>query len=107
MVTTLPLTEPPSLEARTLRLLYVEDNPRDVELLTSILKHAGYRLKLDLVDEPRVFGQHLEEGDYDIIICDFKIHNGTAMDVLDILRESGKDIPAIVVSGSLGDEPAV
>ena len=42
-----------------------------------------------------------------MIVADFNLHNWTALDALEILKESGKDIPLIVVTGSLGDEAAV
>ena len=42
-----------------------------------------------------------------MILADFNLRNWTAIDALEILKRSGKDIPLIVVTGSLGDEAAV
>jgi two-component system cell cycle sensor histidine kinase/response regulator CckA len=97
----------PTLKDKALRLLYVEDNPLDLALITRILTRAGYLLTVEPVDEPELFRERLGQGDYDLIICDFNLNNWTAIDALEILRDSGKDIPLVVVSGSLGDEAAV
>ena len=92
---------------KVLRLLCAEDNPRDLKLITEILKKAGYRLALDAVDESRLFRERLEQGEYDLIICDFDIGDWTAIDALGIVKASGQDVPFVVVSGSMGDEAAV
>jgi two-component system cell cycle sensor histidine kinase/response regulator CckA len=97
----------PTPEDKALRVLYVEDNPLDVALITRNLQRAGYRLSLEPVDKPQLFRERIGQGDYDIIICDFDLNHWTAIDALEILRDSGKDVPLVVVSGSLLDESAV
>jgi two-component system cell cycle sensor histidine kinase/response regulator CckA len=97
----------PEYENQPLRLLCVEDNPADRELLTRILKKAGFQVTLDAVDQPELFRQRIGQRDYEVITCDFNLNSWTAMNALEILRDSGKDIPLIVVSGILGDEAAV
>jgi two-component system cell cycle sensor histidine kinase/response regulator CckA len=94
-------------EDKALRLLCVEDNPDDLKLITRSLSRAGYQLSLEPVDEPELFRERLDQGDYDMIISDFELNHWTAIDALAILRASGKNIPLVVVSGSLGDEAAV
>lgn len=91
---------------KVLRLLCAEDNPRDLKLITEILKKAGYLLELDAVNESRLFRERLEQGEHDLIICDFDIGDWTAIDALGIVKASGKDVPFVVVSGSMGDEAA-
>src|ERR1022692_2932869 len=104
---TMPHKSKPASEDKDLRLLFVEDDPRDVKLVTQILKQTGHRLALDAVDQPALLRERLELGDYDIVICDFNLKGWTAIDALEIVKESGKDIPLVVLSGSLGDEAAV
>ena len=45
--------------------------------------------------------------DFDIILADYNLQDWTGLDALDILKASGKNIPVIMVTGSLGDEAAV
>jgi two-component system cell cycle sensor histidine kinase/response regulator CckA len=94
-------------EGQPLRMLCADDSPRDVKLMTEVLEGAGYILALDSVDKLDLFRERLEQDDYDIIICDFNLNVWTAFDALEVLRKSGKDVPLVVVSGSLGDEAAV
>jgi response regulator RpfG family c-di-GMP phosphodiesterase len=92
---------------KSLRVLFVEDTPHDVELSAAVIERSGYRLSYDAVDKRTSFEQQLEKGEHDIVVCDFNLRDWTAVDALAILKKSGRDIPLIVVSGSLGDEAAV
>jgi len=96
-------TGPPPL----LRVLITEDMPRDAKLVASVLERAGYRVQFEVTDSVEVFLEHLETIEYDVILADFNLRNWTALDALEILKQRGKDIPLIVVTGTLGDEAAV
>ncbi len=90
-----------------LRVLILEDNPQDAELMAATLRRAGYSLSLEVTDSRQQFQQQLKQADYDVILADYNLGSWTAMDALELLKESGKDIPLIVVTGTLGDEAAV
>ncbi len=89
------------------RLLVLEDVAADAELMLAILKRAGFQLAYDVIDSPELFQQRIQQGDYDLVISDHNLTTWTGMDALEILRESGKDIPFVVTTGTLGDEAAV
>jgi two-component system cell cycle sensor histidine kinase/response regulator CckA len=89
------------------RALILEDAPEDAELMAATFRRLGCPLTFDVVDSPAQFQQRLDQADYDIILADYNLRTWTAMDALGILRERGKDIPLIVVTGTLGDEAAV
>ncbi|OFW31687.1 MAG: hypothetical protein A3J28_04570 [Acidobacteria bacterium RIFCSPLOWO2_12_FULL_60_22] len=90
-----------------MRLLIAEDSPADAELNVAMLKRAGYSLSYDLADSPSVFEQRLAQNQYNLILSDHNMGNWIGTDALDILRQSGKDVPFIVVTATLGDEAAV
>jgi len=90
-----------------LRVLILEDNPQDAELMAAMLRQAGYSLTLQVTDSRGQFEQQLQHGEHDVILADYKLGGWNAMDALQVLREVGKDIPCVVVTGSLGDEAAV
>jgi two-component system, cell cycle sensor histidine kinase and response regulator CckA len=100
-------TEGPLVVKRPLRLLLVDDTPADAELMLSCLKRAGYVLSFDVVDLPEPFREKLQRSEYDLIVADHNLGIWTGLDALEMLRQSGKDIPFIVVTGTLGDEAAV
>ena len=90
-----------------LRVLILEDDLRDAKLAAKVLEGAGLRVRFEVTDSDESFRANLEKAEYDVILADFNLRNWTALDALEILKQSGKDIPLIVVTGSLGDESAV
>jgi len=96
----------PDSSAKPLRVVLVEDNPRDVKLTVRMLEQAGYRLEFVTVATPYLFEEHLKKSDPQIIICDYNLRDWTAMEALEIFRGLGKDIPFVILSGTVGDEAA-
>jgi len=95
------------LVSHSLRALILEDDPWDAELVVATLRRAIPSLKFEILKSSALFRQRLEEADFDIILADYNLGAWTALDALQILRQSGKDIPLVVVTGALGDEAAV
>ena len=91
----------------TLRVLIVEHSKTDVELLLLQLKGMGIPFDATLAEDVEQFRSSLKENDFTIVLSDYRLPNWTAMDALRELRAAGKDIPFIVVTGTLGEEAAV
>src|ERR1022692_373238 len=85
-----------------LRVLILEDNPRDVELCIEELKKAGFELQADAVDTEEAFSTRLQSRVYDLILSDFRIPTWSGVEAFHLLKQSGKDIPFILVTGTLG-----
>ena len=90
-----------------LRVLYAEDVPADAELALHELKKAGYDVRAVIVETLEQFAEELRGGPYDVILADYRLKGWTGLAALEELRREGKDIPFILVTGSLGDELAV
>jgi signal transduction histidine kinase len=90
-----------------LRVLIVEDNKTDAELCLQELKSVGFTATADVVETPLAFAERLNEQSYDVILADYRIPGWSGMGALILLKQTGKDIPFIVVTGALGDEAAV
>lgn len=97
----------PSPSPRSLRALILEDNRQDVELMVALLKQVGYAVSFEVVDSLAHLRQQLARTDYDIILAAHNLRAWTAMDALEILKKSRKDIPFVVVAGTLGGLAAV
>ena len=93
--------------AKPLRVLFVEDREKDVELLVLELRRGGYDLVQERVDTPEAFGAALERQGWDIILCDYQMPRFDAPAALALAKERKVDIPFIVVSGTVGEETAV
>lgn len=90
-----------------LRVLIVEDSEFDAELVIRQLKQAGYAVQFEIIEDEEQYRAALRDGQWDIIIADYHLPQFSAPAALDILQESGLDIPFIVVSGAIGEDTAV
>jgi PAS domain S-box-containing protein len=91
---------------RTLRVLMLEDTPREARLMASVLEQGGFSLQLEVTDSADSFRECLEKADYDVTLADCSFQSSTAFDALEILKQSGRDIPLIVITGAQADGAA-
>jgi PAS domain S-box-containing protein len=91
----------------TLRLLQVEDNESDAELIVRLLSRAGYEVQAERVDSPEDMRAALSREAWDIILADHHMVQFDAPAALQLLHETGQDVPFVIVSGSIGEERAV
>jgi len=96
----------PAEAARTLQLLHAEDEPNDALLCQLQLEEAGLAIQADVVAEREQFVEALRSKHYDIVLTDYKLPGWSGMEVLRILQTDGRDIPCILVTGSVGEEIA-
>ena len=86
---------------RPLRVLQVEDSERDSALLMLYLKRGGFDTTLQRVDTPADMKAQLDSARWDVIVCDFNLPSFNAYQALEVLKQSGRDIPVIVMSGEI------
>jgi two-component system, cell cycle sensor histidine kinase and response regulator CckA len=89
-----------------LRVLIVEDNPNDAELILLELRRAGFDPDWKRVDTEEEFSSSLDPR-LDIILSDYVMPQFSGLRALDALNNSGLEIPFIIVSGTIGEETAV
>ena len=89
------------------RILIVEDSPDDAELEVRPLRRGGCDLTYQRVDTPEAMRAALESGHWDLVIADYSMPHFNGLDALKMLRDSGLDLPFILVSGTVGEEVAV
>jgi len=92
---------------KPLKSLIVEDSKDDALLLLRHLSSAGYDVQSAIVQTPAEIKAALAEREWDIILSDYSMPNFTGLDALSILKESGLDIPFIIISGAIGEDVAV
>jgi signal transduction histidine kinase len=96
-----------SAGAVPLRVLLVEDNPDDAELVLRELRREGFDITSEVVQTPDDFIREVRTRPYQIILADYNLPQWRGIEALDTLRQEGLDIPLILVSGALGDVNAV
>jgi len=90
-----------------LRVLFVDDCADDVQLSVRVLQKAGYEIHKQVVETLEQFRRALSSDEYDLILCDYRLPGWTGGDVLAMVRDSGKELPVVMVTGTLGEETAV
>lgn len=89
-----------------LRVLIVEDSDIDTELLLRELRRAGYDVSHARAQTAEELQRAVEQ-DWDVAISDYSLPGFSGDEALRILKASSKDIPVIIVSGTIGEEAAV
>lgn len=91
----------------TLRLLLIEDNPDDEALVIRAIRKGGFNVDYIRVDKPDDLQAALRNSDWDIVLSDYQMPAFNGLAALKIVKERNKDMPFIIVSGTIGEELAV
>ena len=91
----------------SLRILHLEDNLVDAELIHATL--AGEDIVCDAVrvQSRKDFVEAVERGGFDLILADYNLPAFDGVSALAIARERRPEVPFIFVTGSLGEEVAI
>lgn len=90
----------PSILKTKLRILLVEDDKDDVELIARQLEKSGFDVSLTRVQTETEFRHELEAALPDIILSDHGLPSFSGFKALEIVRGEHPALPFIFVSGS-------
>ncbi|HLK70099.1 MAG TPA: sigma 54-interacting transcriptional regulator [Bryobacteraceae bacterium] len=90
-----------------LRILYLEDDPRDAELIQETLEVDGIPSEVVRVETEGDFIASLWAGNFDLILADYTLPSFDGLSALKIARKGWPQTPFIFVSGTLGEEVAI
>lgn len=91
----------------SLRVMLIEDSPDDAFLIERALRADGFDLSILRVETEVALHAALQDGEWDLIICDYSLPQLGGHRALALCRQTGMDAPFIVVSGVIGEEVAV
>jgi PAS domain S-box-containing protein len=103
----IPAISPSVSPGHAWRVLYAEDSPLDARLSCRQLEQAGYQPVIDIVATAGEFEKALRENSYDVVLADYNLPGWSGMAALETLQQTGRDIPFILVTGTVGEEMAV
>ena len=89
-----------------LRILYVDDNRLDRELVRDALEQQG-DFVLSEAAEREEFERLLAVGGFDLVLSDFNILGYDGLSVIDAVQEQHGDVPVVIVTGTGSEEVAV
>ena len=95
-----------SMTVKPLRILMLEDDPADAELVTETLARSGLSAHVERVDSREAYTQALREFAPDIVLSDHALAEFDARSALQVLQEIRPTAALIVVAGALDEQSA-
>jgi signal transduction histidine kinase len=90
-----------------IRILLLEDNPTDADLVRHALRAGGLSFSCEHVDNKNAFIRRLEKSPPELILADFSLPTLDGYTALEIAQKICPDVPFIFVTGTLGEEVAI
>jgi PAS domain S-box-containing protein len=90
-----------------LRLLCIEDDPTDAELIGDLLETAGLVCEITRVDTECAMRDSLAQGGADLILADYTLPSFDGLAALRVAKTVCPEVPFLFVSGTLGEEVAI
>jgi CheY-like chemotaxis protein len=86
-----------------IRILHLEDDDLDAELIAYTMGYAGLRVTVVRVEERSGFIAALEKGGFELILSDSSLPAFTGSEALELAKRLRPEVPFVFVSGSMGE----
>ena len=83
-------------------LLIVDDEPAQVEMIREYLRLYGF-VQVESANSLEMLSAKLGEKDYDFIMLDYRLPDGSGLDALELVKQRGLQVPVVMITGQ-GDE---
>lgn len=93
--------------AERMRILHLEDNPRDADLVKELLEAESVACDVVVVENRTDFVSALDRGGFDLILSDFTLPSYDGRSALLLARQKCPDVPYIFFSGTIGETAAI
>jgi two-component system sensor histidine kinase UhpB len=93
--------------AKPLRILHLEDDSKDAELIYARLAQEGIACATTRVQSRAEFVAALEGEPHDVVLADFALPGFNGLSALSLMKKKWPDVPFILVSGTVGEEKAI
>lgn len=93
-----------------MKVLYVEDDPRDADLTVRSLARIAPHIKFETVcsiSQAYARLQHIQSDPLDLVLTDVNLHDGDGVSLLTQIRESALPLAVVIVTGMGDEETAV
>ena len=103
----MPAPEHEDAMKATLRILHLEDNQTDAQLVHEMLDAEGISCTVTCVKTREAYEKALESESFDLILTDFSLPRFDGLSALALARQKRPETPMIFISGTMGEEAAV
>jgi len=90
-----------------LKLLLLEDNPEDAELIQHLLKRSGMQFSAQVVSDENEFMNALDKNNFDAVLADNALPQYSSMEALNLIKSRNPYTAFILVTGTVSEEFAV
>lgn len=90
-----------------IRILHLEDNPRDAQLVRDILGSEGLSCEFCHTETRKAFESALGQEAFDVILCDNNLPDYDGFTALQLAHRKHPLTPFIIISGTLDEDEAV
>src|SRR5579863_9529381 len=92
---------------RNIKILHIEDIQSDAELVERTLRRSGIVFEKLIVDTKEEYTKALDEFEPDIILSDHSLPSFNSLEALNILKNTKRNIPFILITATVSEEFAV
>ena len=92
---------------RLLRVLHLEDNPNDAEIIRDRLEREHVPCDIVLTTSRSQYEAALTGETFDLIISDYNVPGYSGVTALRAAQSAQPDVPVILISGTVGEDEAV
>lgn len=96
-----------ALDNSLLKILYLEDNRMDAEVVEALLEEEGIAASITVAPDRDMFREKYSSEEYDAVFLDYAVPGYSGTDALEYIRSNGFEKPVIIISGTIGEERAV
>jgi diguanylate cyclase (GGDEF)-like protein len=89
------------------RILFVEDNPLDIELTRLQLERDGLRFESRATSSEAGVRAAMRDFAPDIVLCDYSMPGYSGRDALELVHRMDSKVPVLVLSGAITEDVAV
>ena len=89
------------------KVLLIEDNPSDAELITIAMAKAGARFQVRHVNRLNEGLSAVHDEDWTVILSDLSLPDSHGMEAIRVLRRHAPNIPIVVLTSLTGEENAL
>jgi DNA-binding NtrC family response regulator len=89
------------------RILHLENDPLDAELVQARLEEAGLVCRVTRVQTREDFEAALRQNEYEIVLADYRLPMYDGLSALRQVLEVCPDLPFIFLSGTIGEDAAI
>ncbi|HTB60047.1 MAG TPA: response regulator [Polyangia bacterium] len=89
------------------RVMILDDSGSHAEMIVGVLEKAGWTVTTVRIGDEAAMREALARGPWDLVISDWSTRPFATPQALEVLRETGHDLPFIIVSSTIGESGVV